>query len=135
MLEGELLQRLAPACLCHPAPAPSHSTAGCLACAGLVELEVRRCGLERLPPGLSAATALTRLTLDVNKDLALSYGEADVLRRLPRLRALQAQYTTTPPRVAAHLHVLAPCLEAVWSLGQAFHRWAAMRRMGRSRQR
>lgn len=112
-------------CLGCRASAASHSNSCCPLPAGLIELEICRGGLERLPPGLSAATALARLTLDSNNRLALSHSDAEVLRRLPRLQALQAQYTATPSRVAVHLRLLAPQLEAVWSLGQVFHRLGA----------
>lgn len=71
---------------------------------------------------MGAAQRLTRLTLDGNTQLALSHSDAEALRRLPHLRALQVQHSETPPRVAARLRQLAPRVEAVWSIENAFHR-------------
>lgn len=88
-----------------------------------------------MPAGLSAATALARLTLDGNSRLALSHSDAEVVRRLPQLRVLRAQHTATPLRVALHLRLLAPRLDHVWSLDQAFYRWAARRWARGRRQR
>lgn len=59
---------------------------------------------ERLPPALAAATALTRLALDDNDELALSPADARLLAALPRLELLElGPASLVPQRVQAQL--------------------------------
>lgn len=80
--------------------------------AGLTELDLSSNNLARLPPALTAATALRRLLLARNTKLAVTSADVEhTLQRLPSLQFLDVMWTQTAPDVLQRLRSSLPQLE------------------------
>lgn len=77
--------------------------------AGLESLDLSQNCFKKLPAGLLAATRLTALSLDGNRNLELTKGDVKrVLLRLPALQRLRLKDTRTEAHVLQHLVRQAP---------------------------
>ena len=77
--------------------------------AGLESLDLSQNCFKKQPAGLLAATRLTALSLDGNRNLELTKGDVKrVLLRLPALQRLRLKDTRTEAHVLQHLVRQAP---------------------------
>ena len=80
--------------------------------AGLTELDLSSNNLARLPPALTAATALRRLLLARNERLAVTSADVEhTIQCLPSLQFLDVTWTQTAPDVLEQLRSSLPRLE------------------------